>query len=216
MSTVWMVGASFSIAFASSTVRLGRRSRSENCAPLLMLTMLSFVRMMVLGPSAFTLSRSDWSNPRMSDVIPTIAVMPITTPRIVSPERSLLPRRVSSAMLTTSPARLLFTAQRLDRTRRGGARRGVEAEEQPDAGGDADAEQHRPRLEPRRQRRDRGDRQGGQEAEPDADDAAEDRERHRFGEHLRQDVGAAGAERLAQPDLARPLAHPPQHDVHDD
>ena len=30
------------------------------------------------------------------------------------------------------------------------------------------------------------------------------------------DVAALGAERLAQPDLARPLAHHHQHDVHDD
>ena len=59
ISTISIVGASFSIALASSTVRLGRRSRSENSAPLLMLTMLSLVRMMVLGPSALTLSRSD-------------------------------------------------------------------------------------------------------------------------------------------------------------
>src|SRR5690242_11792102 len=177
-----------------------------------MLTMLSFVRMIVLGPSALTLSRSDWSKPRMSDVIPTMAVMPITTPRMVSPERSLLPRKVSSAMLTTSPARLLFTAQRLDRIQRRRARGRIDPEEQSDAGGDADAEHHRPRLEPRRQRRDGRDGEGGQEPQRDADDAAEDRQRHRFGEHLRQDVGAACTERLAQADLARPLAHHHQHD----
>ena len=110
-----IVRASFSIALASSAVRLGRRSRSENSAPPLMLMMLSLVRMMVLGPSALTLSRSDWSKPRMSEVMPTMAVMPITTPRMVSAERILLVRKVSSAMRMTSPARLLFTAQCLDR-----------------------------------------------------------------------------------------------------
>ncbi len=42
-----------------------------------------------------------------------------------------------------------------------------------------------------------------------------DRQRDRLGQHLRHDVAALGAERLAQPDLARPLAHHHQHDVHD-
>src|SRR5881396_410880 len=36
------------------------------------------------------------------------------------------------------------------------------------------------------------------------------------GEHLRHDVGPAGAERLPQADLPRPLGHHHQHDVHDD
>jgi hypothetical protein len=45
-----IVGASFSIALASSTVRLGRRSRSENSAPPEMLTMLSLVTMIGARP----------------------------------------------------------------------------------------------------------------------------------------------------------------------
>ena len=49
-----------------------------------------------------------------------------------------------------------------------------------------------------------------------ADDAAEHRERDRLGEDLPQDVAPPRAERLAQPDLARALAHRHQHDVHDD
>ena len=52
-------------------------------------------------------------------------------------------------------------------------------------------------------------------AEQRADHAAEHREHDRLGQHLRHDVGAPGAERLAQPDLARPLGHHHQHDVHD-
>src|SRR6187549_3887854 len=101
----------------------------------------------------------------MSEVMPTIAVMPMTTPRIVRAERSLLLRRVSSAMRTTSPASPLFTAERLDRIQRRGARRGVHPEEQPDAGRDADAEHDRPRLELGRQRRHGGNAQGGEEPE---------------------------------------------------
>ena len=97
-STMSIDGASFSIALASSTVRFGRRRSSENSAPLEMLRMLSLLTKIVLGPSARTWSRSDSSKPRMSEVIPTMAVMPITTPRMVSAERSLLVRSVSSAM----------------------------------------------------------------------------------------------------------------------
>ena len=54
------------------------------------------------------------------------------------------------------------------------------------------------------------------EAEERADHPAERRERHRLGQDLPDDVAAPRAERLAQPDLARPLAHHHQHDVHDD
>ena len=61
--------------------------------------------MIVFGPSWLIESRSDWSKPRMSDVIPTIEVMPMTTPSTVSAERILLVRSVSNAMLTISPSR---------------------------------------------------------------------------------------------------------------
>ena len=46
--------------------------------------------MIVFGPIWLIASRSDLSNPRMSDVMPTIEVMPITTPSTVSAERILL------------------------------------------------------------------------------------------------------------------------------
>ena len=54
------------------------------------------------------------------------------------------------------------------------------------------------------------------EPEEDADEAAEGRQRDRLGEHLRHDVAALRAERLAQADLTRPFADDHQHDVHDD
>src|SRR6188474_2692015 len=105
----------------------------------------------------------------MSEVTPTIEVMPMTTPSTVSPDWSLLARNVSSAMRRISPMSPLFTAQRLDGIQAGGARRGVGAEEQPDAGGDADAEDHRPGLETRGQRAEIGDGLRGQESEHDPD-----------------------------------------------
>src|SRR5688572_22221072 len=119
---------------------------------------------MVLGPSCSMVARSELSKPRISDVMPTIDVMPMTTPSTVSPERSLLARNVSSAIRTTSPSRPLFTSECLDRVERCRARGGVGPEEQADGGGDADAEDHRPQLEGRRQRRQRRQQRG--EAEP--------------------------------------------------
>src|SRR5687768_7888790 len=130
------------------------------------------------------LSRSELSKPRMSEVMPTIEVMPMTTPRIVSAERSLFVRTVSSAMRTTSPSRPLFTSERLDRIERRGAGRRVGAEEQADSCGDADAKDDGPHLQYRRQRCDRRDAHGEHEPEKNADDAAEGRQRDRLGQHL--------------------------------
>ena len=53
------------------------------------------------------------------------------------------------------------------------------------------------------------------DAEPDADQPADDAEQHRLDEELQQDVALPGAERLAQADLAGPLADADQHDVGD-
>ena len=57
----------------------------------------------VSGPIAVRmLSCSDVSNPRISAVIATIDVMPMTTPSTVRPERILFVRTVSKAMTMTS------------------------------------------------------------------------------------------------------------------
>src|SRR5580704_8719519 len=99
--------------------------------------------------------------------MPTIEVMPMTTPSTVSAERILLPRTVSNAIDTTSPKRLMrnamrpasFPPQRLDRIEPRGPHRRIQAEEQPDERGDADAERDRPDLDRRRDRRERRDRE---------------------------------------------------------
>ena len=55
------------------------------------------------GPMAVAmLSWSDMSNPRMSAVMATIDVMPMTTPSTVRAERILFERTVSKAMTMTS------------------------------------------------------------------------------------------------------------------
>ena len=53
------------------------------------------------------------------------------------------------------------------------------------------------------------------EADQDADQAADERQRQGLDEELAEDVAALGAERLADADLAGPLADRHQHDVHD-
>src|SRR5436305_1499277 len=119
--------------------------------------------------------------------MPTIEVMPITTPSTVRKERILLPRTVSNAMTTTSlirPIRIAITrtyhSQHLERIEIGRLHRRVEAEEQADERGDRDAERHRPELDRRRNRRKRGDRERDGGAEHRPDDAAEHRQHDRL------------------------------------
>ncbi len=52
-------------------------------------------------------------------------------------------------------------------------------------------------------------------AEHDADDAADDGERHRLYHELPADVALLGSYRLAQADFARALGHGREHHVHD-
>src|SRR6266571_218715 len=148
---------------------------------------------MVLGPIARIISRSDWSKPRIIAVMPTIDVMPMTTPRTVSPERILFVRTVSKAIVTTSQNRaarramaieapaatarsgrrrpISFAPQRFDGIEAGGQHRRIQAEEEADERRDADAERDRPRLDGRGNRREGRDREGDTRAENRADDA---------------------------------------------
>ena len=132
-------GHSRSIARASSIVRLGRRATSRKLRPAAKLRAPHFCTMIVFGPSWLIESRSELSKPRMSDVMPTIEVMPITTPSTVSAERILLVRSVSNAMPTisrSSPARSPAIAysrrKRFDRIELGRPHRRIQAEEQSD------------------------------------------------------------------------------------
>ena len=105
MSTNWMVSACSSSARASEIDRFGRLISSLNSAPPAKLVMPKRWTKIVFGPIAAIISRSDWSKPRIIAVMPTIDVMPMTTPSTVSAERILLPRTVSNAIATTSPSR---------------------------------------------------------------------------------------------------------------
>ena len=107
-STSATAGQSRSIARASSIVRFGRRATSRKLLPAAKLSVPNFWTMSVFGPSWLIESRSDWSKPRMSEVMPTIDVIPMTTPSTVSAERILLVRRVwndITKISDSSPAR---------------------------------------------------------------------------------------------------------------
>src|SRR3954471_22989806 len=143
-------GQSRSIASASSRDRLGRRATSRKLFPAAKLSAPHFWTMIVLGPSWLIESRSELSNPRSSDVIPTIDVMPMTTPSTVSADRILLVRSVSKAIPTISESRpvrmaaMLLAPQGFDRIQLGRAHRRVQSKEQADDRGDADAHDDRP------------------------------------------------------------------------
>src|SRR3954464_9758222 len=149
-------GQSRAIAAASSFDRFGRRATSRKLLPDAKLSAPHFCTMIVFGPSWLIASRSELSNPRISEVMPTIEVMPMTTPSTVSAERILLVRSVSIDIDTISPSsparivairgRPILPPQCFDRIQPGGGHGRVEPEEQSDEGGDADADQHRPEL----------------------------------------------------------------------
>ena len=84
----------------------------------------------------------------MSDVIPTIDVMPMTMPSTVRPDRILLVRSVSTDITKislNSPQRmLLFLPKSFDGVKRGGAHGRVETKRQAHHGGDRYPEDDRP------------------------------------------------------------------------
>src|SRR5688500_18188781 len=184
MSTSWIKDACSSMARASDTVRFGRRMISANSTPLAKLNGPARWIVMMFGPMVLIALRSDSSKPRIIAVMPTIEVMPITTPSTVSPERILFVRTVSNAMAMTSANRLALifetslSPQSLDRIQPGGPRRRIQSEEQPDDAGDADAEGNRPCLDGGRNRGQRRDHHGDRRAEEGADHAAERRQHH--------------------------------------
>ena len=62
------------------------------------LAKLTRATMIVFGPSSRIMSRNESSKPRMIELMPTMAVMPMTTPRTVSADRILLARIVPNAI----------------------------------------------------------------------------------------------------------------------
>ncbi len=118
-------------------------SSSLNSVPMALVMPNRWTKI-VSGPTARIMSRSDWSKPRIIAVMPTIDVMPMTTPRMVSAERILFERTVSKAITTTSlirPIRIatwvllsLLVAQGFDRIEARGLDGGIHPEKDADRG----------------------------------------------------------------------------------
>src|ERR1041385_3092719 len=111
--------------------------------------------------------------------------------------------------------RRLLVAQRLDRIELRRASRGIQTRDE--SHGHRNSRRHHQRRERdhRRPAGVRGDDLREQDADDDAGHAAEQRDRERLDHELRADVDAARADGAADADLARPLHHRGQHDVHD-
>src|SRR5207237_834594 len=168
----------------------------------------------VVGPTTSSVLTICSRNPATIDAMAMTVAIPMTTPRMVSPERSLLARSWSTAI--SQPSRMewrvmLFGAQRFDRIEACRPVRGVGAEH------DAQAERHgdRPSCHAGGQGGCDLDERGQGAAGKETRDAAEQREDSRLREELASDVAPRRAERLEDPDLPGALSDAHQHDVHD-
>src|SRR5882672_2501197 len=105
-----------------------------------------------------------WSRiPCTMDAIAITVATPITTPKMVRPERSLLARSWSSAMNQASvrKSRFIrhtgsFVPHRLHRIELGGPGRRIDAEHNPDARAETQGDRGRPHGHARGERRGRG------------------------------------------------------------
>src|SRR5712671_4279882 len=173
----------------------------------------------VVGPTTSSVLTICSRNPVTIDAIAMTVAIPMTTPRMVSPERSLLIRSWSSAI--TQPSRMewramLLGAQRFDRVEARRPQRGVDAEHDADDHAHAQRQDHGPQRHARRQRGGDLDQRGEGSSGEQTGAAAQHREHDRLGQELAPDVASRGAERLADPDLPRALRDAHHHDVHDD
>src|SRR5437870_8024109 len=172
----------------------------------------------VVGPTTSSVLTICSRNPDTVQARAMTVAIPMTTPRMVSPERSLLARSWSTAI--RQPSRMewramLFGAQRFDRIEACRPVRGVDTEH--DAHADAEAERYgdRPPCHAGGQGRRDLDEHGQRAAGEETSDAAQQREDGRLREELASDVAPRRAERLEDPDLPGALGDTHQHDVHD-
>ena len=109
----------------------------------------------------------------------------------------------------------LLVADGLDRIEFGGLHRRINSEQQADADRHAEGDRDGGRGDIRRPAGRRRDDLRQREAEHNSDQAADDRDQHRFRQELTNDVGLACADGAADSDFAGTLEHGGQHDVHD-
>src|SRR5713226_7771980 len=208
------------MASASAGAKAGRMRTSRGNAPGLRGVEEKKRRMRnVVGPTTSSVLTICSRNPATIDAMAMTVAIPMTTPRMVSPERSLFTRSWSSAI--NQPSRIewramLLGAQRFDWVESRRPVRGVDteydADREPEPQGKGDGPEGHARGEGRRGRNENRERAAGQQA----CDSAEERKDHRLGEELAPNVAPRGPERLTDPDLPRALRDAHHHDVHDD
>src|SRR2546428_8517050 len=151
--------------------------------------------------------------PWTMEAIAITVATPITTPRIVSAERSLLARSCSTAMSQPSDTEWSFTgpvsfvSQRHYRIEPRRPHGGIHAEDHTHTGAEAERHHHGPEGDPRREGRDQAHDPRERHTARKPQHPAQRRERHRLGEELVADVPRPGAERLTDADLAGALVH---------
>src|SRR5438132_14390411 len=91
----------------------------------------------------------------------------------------------------------------------------VDAEEEADAGGDDQGGDDGGGADDRVPAAERGQQDRAADADADADEAADQGDDRRFDQELQHDVARRGADRFPDADLAGPLGHRDEHDVHD-
>src|SRR5437879_5051902 len=101
----------------------------------------------VVGPTTSSVLTICSRKPATIDAMAITVAIPITTPRMVSPERSLLTRSWSTAI--SQPSRIewnaiLLGAQRFDRVEARGPMGRVDAEHDPHADAEAECHRYRP------------------------------------------------------------------------
>src|SRR6266851_1397154 len=171
----------------------------------------------VLGPDRSRMSATPLLKPLMIAPITMTTSTPMATPRMVRAARPLWARSDSRAIPTPSSIGVIgsLLTQRGDGVESCGAARGVDAGDDPDAAAHDDPEYDRER----RHRRGQWGRDLQEQRQADACDDPEARphggQRGRFREELSHDIAAPRPQRLPDPDLARPLRHRHEHDVHD-
>src|SRR6185312_12327755 len=151
---------------------------------------------------------------------------PITTPRMVSAERSLLARMEARAIATPSPklrkptiGRMgvrLFGPKRRDGIEPRGASGRINTKEDAGTGAKGERGPDGPERDPGGERTQAGNRARHSPSRNHAHRAAGNGERQCFHQELPPDVLAGGAHRFSNADLIGPLVHGHQHDVHDD
>src|SRR5262249_45540603 len=109
----------------------------------------------------------------------------------------------------------LLPPERINRMQPRGLFRGPDAEEDADAAGDGEGDDHRAGVDDRVPFEGGGDGNDDADAEGEAEEAAEEGDEGGLDEELLEDQLLGGAEGFADADLARALGDRHQHNVHD-